>query len=114
MKCDEVKEMLPAFSGTAEGNLALRRHLGRCPECRAEMERYELLTGTLGQLPHATVEPPVSLVRALEKIPETATRAEMMKRHLTKNKKRYAAGGLAVAAIGAAGALALSRRPRPT
>lgn len=113
MKCDEVREMLPAYSGTSEGHLALRRHLARCPECRTEMESYELLTGALGDLSHATVEPPVTLLRALERIPETATRAELMKRHLTKNKRKYAAGGIAVAVLGAAGAAVLARRPRP-
>ncbi len=114
MKCEEVREMLPAYAGSAEGDLSLRRHLARCSGCRAEMERYALLTGALSDLSGAVTEPSAMLVRALEAIPSSATRAEVVRRHVARHKKRYAAGGIAVAALaGAAGAAALARRPRP-
>lgn len=112
MKCEEAREMLPAYAGTTEGNLSLRRHLARCSDCLAEMERFAALTTALKELPGAVAEPPAMLVRALHDIPESSSRLEEARRHLTRHKRRYAAGGLAVALVGAAGAAVLARRPR--
>lgn len=114
MRCDEVREMLPAYAGNAEGDLTLRRHLARCSDCRAEMERYELLTGAMSELSGAYVEPSQMLVRSLNAIPTSATRTEAVRRHVARHKKRYATTGIAVALIGATGAAVLARRPRPT
>jgi anti-sigma factor RsiW len=111
MRCEEIREMLPAFAGTGEDTLAFRRHLAGCERCRSEAEQYQELTGALGSLSAIHAEPPADLLPALLAVPERARRSEVLRRHVVRNRKAYA-GGLAVALVGAAGAAVWRSRAR--
>jgi hypothetical protein len=110
MTCDEIREMLPAYAERGAATLAVRRHLARCPDCRAELTRYTALSSALSDLKHNLSEPPASVMRAIEAIPRDTNTVDDMLTHVLRNKNAYL-GGLAVAAVGATGA-ALWRRRR--
>jgi anti-sigma factor RsiW len=111
MKCDEIREMLPAYVKDRDVSLEVRRHLSRCDGCRAELARYEALEGALVSMRGGVVEPPEGLRAALLQIPENAGRVEALRTHVARNRKKYA--GAAALAAGALGAAALrSRRHR--
>lgn len=103
MKCEEVREVLPAYSRDGDVGLPVRRHLSRCDDCSSELDAYQNLFGSLADLRHHTAEPPRELVHQLATIPYRAGRLEEARVHVVRNRNRYAAG-LAVAALGAAGA----------
>lgn len=103
MKCDEVREVLPAYSRDGDVGLPVRRHLSRCDDCSAELTRYQTLLASLQAMRSETVEPPRDLVHQLAAIPYRSNRLEEARTHVARNRNRYAAG-LAVAAVGAAGA----------
>lgn len=109
MNCAEINAMLPAYAGD-ELPLDVRRHLGRCPECRAELARYESLSGSLSDLSAHTVEVPASLRASLVAIPSSARRLDEVRSHVSRNRKTYA--GLAVTVAGAAGAAVWRSRRR--
>lgn len=108
MECAEVQAALPAYVGEPGSSLALRRHLSRCPECKAEFEAYESMLGGLVELRQVGAEVPRGLVASLVAIPESSSAAELAKKHITRNRRAYA-GGLALAA-GATAALVWRRR----
>ena len=103
MKCEEVREVLPAYSRDGDVGLPVRRHLSRCDDCSSELDAYQSLFGSLAEMRHLHVEPPRELVHQLAAIPYRANRLEEARVHVVRNRNRYAAG-LAVAALGAAGA----------
>ncbi len=103
MKCDEVKEVLPAYSRDGDVGLPVRRHLSRCSDCTAELTQYEALFGSLASLTTHAVEPPPELFHQLAAIPYGSDRIAEARTHLVRHKNRYAAG-VAVAAAGAVGA----------
>jgi anti-sigma factor RsiW len=113
MKCAEIREVLPAYADDPEATLAVRRHLSRCPECKAELAQYDELLDGLALMRSVAVEPPAGLDRWLAEIPNTQDRLDQVRDHLARNKRAYA-GGLAVAVLGAtAAALWQTRRARP-
>src|SRR5687768_9265102 len=64
MHCSRVKNLLSAYSDRELGGdemLAIRRHLGDCPECRAEHDSYQqvkqLFRGLNDILPEREFEP---------------------------------------------------------
>jgi hypothetical protein len=103
--------MLPAYLQDGEGSLAVRRHLSGCPDCRAELRRYEALAGGLHRMRSVAAEPPLSLKPALLAIPLSENRIEAVRTHIARNRRTYA-GAAAVAIAGAAGALAWQSRRR--
>lgn len=103
MKCAEIHELLPAYVEDRSANLALRRHLSRCPECRVELEEYESLRSSLSALRSVTAEVPEDLVTKLVAIPNDGAAVQRVQTHVARHRKAYA-GGLAVAVVGAAGA----------
>jgi anti-sigma factor RsiW len=109
-KCAEMREMLPAHARSEGTTLAVRRHLGRCSACRTELQRYEALLGSLAALPGHVADPPVDLFPKLVAIARPR-KVEALKTHVSRNRKTYA-GGLAVAAVGAAGAALWRSRTR--
>ena len=112
MECAEVREALPAYVRDGEVGLAVRRHVGHCRDCKAELADYVALLAGLDELKTATVEPPPDLVASLVSIPASDNRVEVLRSHVVRNRKAYA-GGLAVAAVGLAGAALLrSKRTR--
>jgi anti-sigma factor RsiW len=111
VRCAEAREMLPAYMQDDEGSLAVRRHLSGCPECRAELLRYEALAGVLHRMRSVAAEPPPSLKPALLAIPLSENRVEAVRTHIARNRRTYA-GAAAVAIAGAAGALACRGRRR--
>ena len=112
MKCAEINELLPAYVEDRYANLTVRRHLSRCPECRAELERYESLRTNLVTMRDVHAEPPPELLSALNAIPREGPAATRVRTHIARNRRAYA-GGLAVAVVGATGAaLWRSRRSR--
>ena len=111
MRCAEAREMLPAYLQDGEGSLAVRRHLSGCPDCRAELRKYEALAGGLSRLRSVTAEAPPSLKPALISILVSDNRVEAVRTHVARNRRTYA-GAAAVAFAGAAGALAWWSRRR--
>ena len=110
MTCGEIREMLPAYAGENEQSLEMRRHLARCPECRAEFDRYRSLVTDLGALTERPLDPPAYLVASLKAIPETdRSRVAALRKHVARNRSAYA-GGAAVALLGAGAAVWRSRR----
>jgi predicted anti-sigma-YlaC factor YlaD len=110
MRCEEVRESLPAYVREPGSSLALRRHLDSCPGCRAEFDRYRDLIANLSSLRAHALEPPVGLKASLVAIPSESNRLEMARRnvaaargHITAHRGAYI-GGVAVAVAGAAGA----------
>lgn len=110
MRCEEIQEMLPSYA-RGEGSLLVRRHLTRCADCRVELERYEELASSLTALRGVHSEPPRDLLPALVSIPQDANRVEQVRTHIVRNRKAYA-GGIAVALVGAAGAVLVKSRSR--
>lgn len=112
MRCEEVQEVLPAYSRDGDVGLPVRRHLSRCPDCSAELDRYQVLFRSLQDMRSRSLQPPPELVHQLAAIPYRSDRLTEARTHLARNRNRYAAG-LAVAAAGAAGAVFWrSRRSR--
>ena len=110
MNCAEVSEMLPAYAGAREQSLEMRRHLARCPACRAEFERYRSLATELGTLSSQALEPPAYLVAGLKAIPQTDTsRVAAVRKHVVRNRNAYA-GGVTVALLGAGAAVWRAKR----
>ena len=103
MRCSTVREKLPALTEVALPD-RVNRHIARCAECRAEAARYEELSGALGALASAPIEPPADLHPALVAIAHAPRR--LMRSHLSRNRRTYLKGA-AVAAAGMAGAFAI-------
>lgn len=110
MRCAEIKEMLPAY---AEGkpSSALRRHLAHCPDCAAELERYQDVLGALRLMEARPVEVKPGLLAALVAIPERAGRVDHVRAHVNRNRRVYAGAGAALAGA-VVGAMVLGRRRR--
>lgn len=100
MRCIEVREQLVAFPGDGEDSLAVRRHLAGCADCRAEQQQFVALRAGLADLGARTIEPPADLVRSLMSIPAASSRSDVVRRHVTRNRRAYV-GGAVVAAAGA-------------
>ncbi|MEA2434288.1 MAG: hypothetical protein QOG54_1745 [Actinomycetota bacterium] len=113
MECAEIRESLPAYVRDGEVGLAVRRHVAHCADCKGELGDYVALLAGLDELKSAVIEPPLDLVANLVAIPSTETPVDVVRQHVVRNRRAYA-GGLAVAAVGIAGAALLkSRRSRP-
>ena len=112
MRCEEVREMLPAYAGSPDATLSVRRHLAECSGCRTEAEHYDALQSSLSAMRAEAIVPPPQLLRALLDIPSgRTTRVESVRGHVVRNRNAYA-GGLAVAVLGAAGAAVWKSRSR--
>ena len=111
MKCSEIREMLPAYADGGGATLAVRRHLARCGDCRTQLAQYDALGDHLHTLATAIVDVPTDLVRSLDRIPGEMTRVDDVVVHVVRNRRKYL-GGIAVAAVGAAGAALWQRRRR--
>jgi predicted anti-sigma-YlaC factor YlaD len=112
MKCQEIKEMLPAYGDEQRATLELRRHLSRCSDCRAEVDRYEALAGGLRALVSTTAEPPARLLGALIAIPSQRTRIEEARAHVLRHRSRYLGGLAGAAAVAGTAALWRTRSRR--
>lgn len=119
MRCEEVREALPAYMNTDGIELRVRRHLSRCPDCQTELARYEALMGGLRTLQTVTAEPPAGLFGALVDIPARASRlrgarvrAESARDHVARNRSAYISTGVAVALAGAVSAALWRSRAR--
>lgn len=104
MRCEEVREALPAHVKDGSDSLTVRRHLARCPDCKAELARYESLMGGLRTLQTRSVPVPAGLFDRLLDIPEHSSRLDSARDHVVRHRKVYVGGGIAVALAGAAGA----------
>lgn len=114
MRCEEVREVLPAHVKDGSDDLTVRRHLARCPDCKAELARYESLMGGLRTLQTRAVDVPAGLFDQLLAIPERSSRIDSARNHVVRHRKVYVSGGIAVALAGAAGAaLWRSKARRP-
>ena len=111
MRCEEIRETLPAF---VEGHddLTVRRHLSGCSDCRAELDRYESLTTAMGALSSATVDAPPSLVSALYEVPSQQARLDVVRSHVAEHRKVYLGGAAALAAAGVSALVWRSRKGR--
>ena len=117
MRCEEVRDALPAYVREGHASLPLRRHVARCEECGSELERYEMLLDSLERLRAVPLAPPEGLRAALASIPATARLADKVawrtggvRHHLTRNRGAYVGGFVAV--VGAAGAALWRTRAR--
>jgi hypothetical protein len=103
MRCEEVREALPAYARAGDAALSVRRHLSSCVACNGELRRYEQLLNGLETLRAVPAEVPVGLANALKAIPSQQTRLQVARTHVVRHRKAYI-GGLALAAAGAVGA----------
>jgi Putative zinc-finger len=103
VRCAEVRESLPAYVRDGEMSLQVRRHVSGCPDCRAELARYEVLLEGLGLLRTQTLDPPPELLPSLYATPSRRRHLSGAQRHVVRHRRAYL-GGLALAAAGAAGA----------
>ena len=102
MRCEEIRELLPAYEPEQQPTLAVRRHLASCPDCRAEVEVYKGLAAGLHDLRHVTTEVPPSLTSVLEAIPSNAGVVDNVRTHVARNRAAYVGGAVALAgALGA-------------
>jgi anti-sigma factor RsiW len=108
MRCEEVREALPAYARAGDASLGVRRHLSGCPGCTEELKRYETMLDALGALRSETIPVPVGLVQSLKAIPANETRLQNARTHVVRHRRAYF-GGLAVAAVGAGAILWRSR-----
>ncbi len=108
MNCDLVKEQLPAYLDLTEPDLSIRRHLSRCEGCRDELAKLDSIKREMAKMVEVTSEPPAALLASLEQIASTQKVTEVVRGHMTRNRRAYL-GGVAVLA-GAAGAAVLFRR----
>lgn len=104
MRCEEVREALPAHVKDGSDSLTVRRHLARCPDCKAELARYESLMGGLRILQTTSVPVPPGLFDRLLEIPARSSRLDSARDHVVRHRKVYVGGWIAVALAGAAGA----------
>jgi hypothetical protein len=111
MRCEEVQEALPAYARAGDASLGLRRHLSSCEDCTAELRRYESLLDGLGALRSSTAPVPVGLVHSLKAIPSQENRIQEARTHVARHRRVYV-GGLALAAVGTAGAVLWRSRAR--
>ena len=111
MRCDEIRETLPAFAD-GHDDLIVRRHLAGCADCRAELDRYDAVRSGLDVLAHATVAAPASLLPALYEIPSQQDRLDLVRSHLAEHRKVYLGGVAALAAAGVSALVWKSRRGR--
>jgi hypothetical protein len=111
MKCNEVREAIPAYAGESILPLAMRRHIAGCADCRAEAARYESLMAGMRDLEALPVETPVGLRAQLVGIPVAESRLATARTHVVRNRKAYL-GGLAVAVVGAGAAAMWRTRSR--
>src|SRR5688500_18332972 len=98
LRCVEVREMLPAYTDRPDANLALRRHVAGCEDCKAELARYETLTRSLASLADHTAPAPAGLLRTLQSIPQQASRVDELRSHVARNRSRYLRGAAVLAA----------------
>jgi anti-sigma factor RsiW len=111
MRCEEVQEVLPSYARDRNASLRVRRHISSCPNCGAELERYDELLAGLRSMRDVTAPAPPGLVAALNAIPSGGSRLQVARTHVTRHRKAYI-GGLALAAAGAAGAALWRARVR--
>jgi hypothetical protein len=119
MNCAAVREALPTYVADGERILSVRRHLGECDSCRAELARYQQLLSSLGRLESVTLQPPPELATALAAIPQQTwglagaarERADALAGHLARNRRAYI-GGMGIALAGAASAALWRSRAR--
>jgi anti-sigma factor RsiW len=111
MRCEEVREMLPAAVRNRHMTLAVRRHLSQCPECQRELARYEELAASLDSLRNHTAVVPAHVTQAIVNIPESQGVVENIRSHVVRNRRAYL-GGAAVALTGATTALLWRSRAR--
>ncbi len=109
MNCAEIQAALPAYVGDPGSSLDLRRHLSRCPECRAELEAYEAMRGGLAELRSVSAEVPAGLLATLKGIPQTSSTTDLALQHVRRNRTAYA-GGFALAVAGGTAAVLWRRR----
>lgn len=112
MRCEEVREVIPAYTRDGDAGLPVRRHLSDCHDCSQELARYETLYRSLQHLKSETATPPPELFHQLAAIPYQRSRADEVRGHVAHHRNRYALG-LGAAVLGATGAaLWRSRRGR--
>ncbi len=102
MRCEEIRELLPAYEAEQQPSLAVRRHLASCGDCRAELTAYKELGTGLRDLRAVTVDVPPALASSLASIPARAGVVDNVRVHVARNRVAYVGGAVAVAgALGA-------------
>ena len=102
MRCEEIRELLPAYEPEEQPSLAVRRHLASCSDCRAERALYKDLATGLHELSRVTTDVPSDLTTSLVAIPSRAGRVGQVRTHVARNRAAYVGGAVAVAgALGA-------------
>ena len=112
MRCEEIREVLPAHVKDGSDDLAVRRHLSRCADCKAELARYESLMGGLRSLQTVTADVPPSLFAQLLDVPNATSRLDSAREHVVRNRKAYVGGGIAALAGAATVAIWLNKNRR--
>ena len=108
MRCEEAREMMPAYAREQGATLDFKRHLGECRDCRSEFAGYTAMVDAIRAMETTTAEPPAHLLGSLLAIPNETSSLDRVVSHLSRNRKAYA--GAAVVVTGAVGAALLRSR----
>lgn len=109
MRCEEIRETLPAFAD-GHDDLTVRRHLSGCVDCRTELERFDSLRSGLRALARDPAAAPAGLLPTLYEIPAQQDRLDVVRTHLSQHRKAYLGGAAALAAAGVSAFVWRSRR----
>ncbi|MEZ5239927.1 MAG: hypothetical protein R2716_13595 [Microthrixaceae bacterium] len=113
MRCEQVAEQLSgAADGSAELDVAARRHVEHCLRCQAELVQYRKLLRALHAMRTEVLAPAPGLLPEILAALEEAGERSALRGVLSGRRAAYL-GGVAAAAAGAVGgAIVLASRSR--
>lgn len=114
MNCADMKDALSDFNESGLiGLTVIQDHLTSCPDCRAELARFDELQAALGSLPDHSLEPPSWLEGSItETIQQKAARIAALRQLERQVRRPGVVTGGALMAAGIAGALLFRSKRR--
>ena len=110
MRCEEVRELLPAYlDGEAARQAEIDAHLAWCANCRRELAGYRSMVRSLAALRERGAHPAPQLVERLVALIPAPSLLDRVRFNVYDHPGWYAAASLAAAAVAA---FLLRRRAR--
>jgi len=113
--CDEVQTFLSAYEHQVDfaDRSSLEQHVGSCPNCQSELEKFEEIRNALGALKEEAIDPPMWLMESIvQRVTERAAHIAAMNRVKQEISSPKVVSGSALLVAGLAGALILRGRRR--